>query len=322
MLPPYQIIVFIINFLSLLVWFLVGMTSSKYDRLQSSFCFILLLSSLTKTFADGTVGDVINDVTLDNNCADGRELTCNACENVYHVSTSSCCSDDMMFDFCTICITYRERCFPELSFDVENEDNEVDKRANYFLGKRVIGRSSYFLGKRPRNNFLGKRSGEFNVDNDMWEDSENHQTSVENKRRMKPFLGKRRQPFLGKRAKYFLGKREDGLEHNYDTDKYILGEQSDDSEYGLDEDKRAKYFLGKRSDEQNYDFDAEKRAKYFLGKRARYFLGKRVDDDSDTWDAIDDLKRAKYFLGKRRRHHFLGKRDADIVGKREANSSK
>jgi len=162
---------------------------------------------------------------------------------------------------------------------IENDD---EKRAKYFLGKRGSGNNKYFLGKRgwgfPDSSepsmgrrakyFLGKRSDD-NVDEllDLYDDEE-----------------KRAKYFLGKRAKYFLGKRDD--------------------------DKRMKYFLGKRSADSGELNELIKRAKYFLGKRegqpkrAKYFLGKRADSEED--------KRAKYFLGKRtaeedkRAKYFLG----------------
>jgi hypothetical protein len=155
--------------------------------------------------------------------------------------------------------------------DEVNED-DVDKRAKYFLGKRP---SKFFLGKRD------------------WEGEEDELQEEDWKRGLRqPFLGKRamRQPFLGKRARYFLGKRDDESD-NIESDMNM--EMANE-----DLEKRAKYFLGKR-------------AKYFLGKRgsssdldallkrAKYFLGKRSEEDEKI-DYDNELeKRQKYFLGKR-----------------------
>jgi len=160
-----------------------------------------------------------------------------------------------------------------------SDEPSLRRRAKYFLGKRSEDgledlqsaleeekekRAKYFLGKRAKY-FLGKREGD---------------------KRMKYFLGKRADESEGefdeliKRAKYFLGKRAGQPKRA----KYFLGKR--ESEEDDEEDrKRAKYFLGKRTAE-----DDEKRAKYFLGKRtvedeekrAKYFLGKRSLADNDS----------------------------------------
>ena len=155
------------------------------------------------------------------------------------------------------------------------DDNELDQ-------EELDKRAKYFLGKRPSKFFLGKREYDFD-DEDLEEDW---------KRGMRqPFLGKRgmRQPFLGKRAmrQPFLGKRDDGLEEP-DLDDIELADEDLDKRAKYFLGKRAKYFLGKRGSSSNLD-DLLKRARYFLGKRSV----ESVDGDEDV------EKRQKYFLGKR-----------------------
>ena len=296
---------------------LQDMTQFMSCRLgTSTICLLLLISSYCVQTAHANDEDLNNDVIseMQPTCPEARSSMCNACKSTYGVATSRCCSDDVIFTLCDICTASPEKC------EGVEDDNDVDKRARHFLGKRGGGRSSYFLGKRPRNNFLGKRSDEVTMDDEMWGVDPDVLSGDSDKRRWRPFLGKRPQPFLGKRAKYFLGKRDDENEFSLDEDKrakYFLGKRADDSEFDFDEEKRAKYFLGKRDDESDSDFEAEKRAKYFLGKRAKYFLGKRAryflgkrSDVTDNLDDMDDMKRAKYFLGKRRQH-FLGKRSSE-----------
>ncbi len=147
----------------------------------------------------------------------------------------------------------------------EELDDDTDKRARYFLGKRP---SKFFLGKRDWDQYDSL------VDEDL-----------KRGRIRQPFLGKRgyRQPFLGKRARYFLGKREDDFEPEIDDDDLLDQYMDKRARYFLG--KRAKYFLGKRESSSNLD-DLLKRAKYFLGKRS-------VEEDK-----VDE-KRQKYFLGKR-----------------------
>ncbi len=96
----------------------------------------------------------------------------------------------------------------------EELDDDTDKRARYFLGKRP---SKFFLGKRDWDQY------------DSLVDE-----NLKRGRIRQPFLGKRRyrQPFLGKRARYFLGKREDEI---------------NDDHLGDYKDKRARYFLGNRA---------------------------------------------------------------------------
>ena len=188
-------------------------------------------------------------------CDPERQTLCKACGTPDLLD--KCCLDDTTYLICLKEVSKPEA--PYWDSELQDDDMDEEKRAKYFLGKRA----KYFLGKRPRNNFLGKRDGSMDFD-DEYEGYD---------KRRSPFLGKRaRSPFLGKRAKYFLGKRDDEFDLPMSDDYFEEG------------DKRAKYFLGKR-------------AKYFLGKRAsweellkraKYFLGKRSED-----------KRQKYFLGKR-----------------------
>lgn len=219
----------------------------------------LLLATGSSECAEGS--DVISDGT---SCDQERLELCKACGTPDLLD--KCCLDDTTYLMCLREVGKQSGEPPYWDEAGLSDDDfeEDEKRAKYFLGKRA----KYFLGKRLRNNFLGKRDATLDLDEDRYE-------GLEDKRARSPFLGKRaRSPFLGKRAKYFLGKRSDDLENT----PYGEGAYLDEA------DKRAKYFLGKR-------------AKYFLGKRAswedllkraKYFLGKRSED-----------KRQKYFLGKR-----------------------